>query len=632
MRPRKRGTWALTGALVVAGSLGLAACGGDSGGDTKTTGGTTDKGTSTTAAAKGGIFRVGTTDFGFNGGFDPSGEYLGWAWDLYSNLLVRPLAGYRHTKGAAGVEILPDLAEAIPEPTDNGTTWTFKIKKGVKFGPPVNREVTSKDVAYAFQRIATKSVTAQYGFYYNEIQGLADYRDGKAKTISGITTPDDQTIVFKTTKAVGDFPYRLAMPATAPIPQEVAKCFTKAGEYGRYVIATGPYMIKGSDKLNATSCATMKPIAGFNPTKSLSLVRNPNYDPATDSTEMREALPDGFEFVINTNVKDIFDKIEKGLYEDSVDAVPPDVARRFSQDEAKKDRLESNNDDSTNYIYMNMAEAPFDDVHVRKAVNWAIDRGALQKAWGGPFYGQVGSHIVPPTVYGAGADIADYNPYATDSDAGDLAKAQEEMKQSAYDANKDGVCDAKACNDVLFLNRSIDPFVKMTPVIRDALAKIGIKVKVRELTTGPAYETSGVIANRIQVGSNARWGKDYPDASTFFQPLFDGRNLLATGNSGYALTGLTAAQAKEFKIPYPKGGVPSVDADIDKCLALGGTERNACWAALDKKLSEEVVPWAVYMFGKNTDLLGPAVTKWDFDQFSGEAAYAHVAVDPAKQK
>lgn len=625
MRPRKKGTWALLGALVLAGSLGLAACGGDDSGDGDSNGG------DDTAAAKGGIYRVGTTDFGFNGGFDPSGEYLGWAWGLYSNLLTRQLTGYRHTAGGPGTELVPDLAEAIPEPTDGGTTWTFTIKKGIKFAPPVNREVTSKDVAYAFERIGTESVVAQYGFYYGDIVGMAEFKEGKAKTIAGITTPDDSTIVIKTTKPIGDLPYRLAMPATGAFPKEVAGCFTKAGEYGRYLIASGPYMIKGTDKLDITSCKTMKPISGFNPTKQLSLVRNPNYDPATDSAEAREALPDGFEFIINTNEKDIFDKIEAGEYEDSVDAVPPEVARRYSQDDALKDRLKSYTDDSTNYIYMNLAEKPFDDVNVRKAVNYVMDRDALVRAWGGPFYGEPGTHIAPPGLYPGSTEFDGYDPFASENNAGDLAKAQEAMKASAYDTDKDGVCDDGSCSGVLFLNRSVEPFVKMTPIIRESLAKIGIKVQVRELPTGPAYETSGVVANRIQIGANARWGKDYPDASTFMV-LFDGRNLLPTGNSGYALVGITAEQAKEFKIELPAGGVPSVDADIDKCSAALGDERTACWAALDKKLTEEVVPWVPYMFGKNTDLLGPAVTKWDFDQFSGEAAYAHVAVDPSKQK
>ncbi len=107
------------------------------------------------------------------------------------------------------------------------------------------------------------------------------------------------------------------MPATAPIPQEVAKCYTQAAEYGRYVISSGPYMIDGSDKLDITSCATQKPISGFNPNTGLNLVRNPNYDPATDDAEIRQSNPDRFEISVNTNLDNIFAKIERGELEGS---------------------------------------------------------------------------------------------------------------------------------------------------------------------------------------------------------------------------------------------------------------------------------------------------------------------------
>ena len=126
---------------------------------------------------------------------------------------------------------------------------------------------------------------AQYGFYYT---GVIKGMDGKAKSaetkISGIETPDDQTIIFNLEKPTGDFLYRLSMPAAAPIPEEVGKCFTKAGDYGRYVMSNASYMIQGSDKLDISSCDAMKPISGFDPSKSITLVRNPNYDQATDDT------------------------------------------------------------------------------------------------------------------------------------------------------------------------------------------------------------------------------------------------------------------------------------------------------------------------------------------------------------
>ena len=95
------------------------------------------------------------------------------------------------------------------------------------------------------------------------------------------------------------------MPAAGPIPPEVTDCFTKAGDYGRFLIASGPYMIEGSDQLDITSCDTMKAISGFNPEKFLNLVRNPNYDPATDSPEVRSNYPDRFEYT---------DQLERGRH------------------------------------------------------------------------------------------------------------------------------------------------------------------------------------------------------------------------------------------------------------------------------------------------------------------------------
>ncbi len=215
--------------------------------------------------AKGGTFRIANTDFANSDGFDPSGEYFGSDWMIYSTTMLRTLVSTPFTAGDAGEELVPDIATEVPEPSADGLTYTFTLKDGISFGPPVNREVTSQDIKYSFERIGTPSVAAQYAFYYNVIEGMEEFAAGDANTISGITTPDDKTITFKLTQPVGDFLYRLSMPATAPIPEEVAKCHTQAAEYGRYIVTTGPYMIEGADKLDISSCASQKPISGFNP-------------------------------------------------------------------------------------------------------------------------------------------------------------------------------------------------------------------------------------------------------------------------------------------------------------------------------------------------------------------------------
>ncbi len=122
----------------------------------------------------------------------------------------------------------------------------------------------------------------------------------------------------------------MAMPATAPIPDEVAKCFEgKPGEYGRNLVSTGPYMIEGSDSVDISSCGKIKPTSGFDGQTKLDLVRNPNYDPKTDTKKARENFPDEFEFMVNANADDILNKVEAGelrhRHLDDPAAVPEEV-------------------------------------------------------------------------------------------------------------------------------------------------------------------------------------------------------------------------------------------------------------------------------------------------------------------
>ena len=155
-------------ALAAAATLGLAACGGDDNEAADTSGGGGGGSSDITevikqlggpvtygTVAKGGTYRIANTDFAQSDGFDPTGEYFGSAWTIYNNLLLRTLVSYDYTAGPAGNELRADLATEIPEPSADGLTYTFTLKDGVTFGPPVNRPITSKDIAYAFERIAT---------------------------------------------------------------------------------------------------------------------------------------------------------------------------------------------------------------------------------------------------------------------------------------------------------------------------------------------------------------------------------------------------------------------------------------------------------------------------------------------
>jgi peptide/nickel transport system substrate-binding protein len=259
-----------------------------------------------------------------------------------------------------------------------------------------------------------------------------------------------------------------------------------------------------------------------------------------------------------------------------------------------------------------------------------MDKDGIHRAWGGSTAGDIATHIMPPEMTGGTPTAEEYDPYPSDGFAGDVEQAKEHMSQSKYDTDQDGMCDDPACKGIILINRNFPPYSDMGPVIQASLKKIGIDVQIRELETDAAYTTIQTPAEKIPIASNAGWGKDYADASTFMV-LFDSRNIAETGNYNYSLVGITPAQAKEVGATVPSEPVPGVDEQIDACNELLDQERVDCWIEVDKTLMEDVVPWVPYIWTKNVDLIGPAVTQYDYDQFSGETAYAHIAVDESQQ-
>jgi len=579
-----------------------------------------------TPSQKGGTYSVAFEhSFGFTDSFDPTGEYYQYSFNIFSNLMIRTLVGYDHLAGAAGNKVVPDIATTVPRPTDGGKTYTFHLRRGVKFGPPVNRAVTSKDVLYAFERLAKPKNGGEYSFYYSPIVGFDAYGSGKAKTISGIQTPDASTIVFHLTKPVGDFLYRMAMPATGPIPQEVAGCFEgQAGRYGRDVVSTGPYMIAGADKVDASSCSKLKTMSGFDGVASLKLVRNPDYDSATDSPAARQNFPDEFDFTVNANPNDIVDQVAAGTLDDeNAASLPPEALERYSRDASKRKYLHLDPADGTLYLSMNLTQAPFDDVHVRKAMNWVMDKAALRQAYGGASLGKIANHIVPDSIFDN--QLAEYAPYKTAGDHGSLVKAKQAMRGSKYDTKHDGTCGAPQCRNVTLLTDATYPFPKILPVVQADAKELGITFHV--ISINGAYPTLQTTAKNIAIAAFPGWFKDYADALTFFSPLFDGRTIIPTGNVNYSLVGMKPSQAKSLGVTGDTTGVPNVNAELDRCSVLIGSPRLACYEALDRKLMTTVIPWVPYLSPNSVHIVGPHVTHWQFDQFSAATALAHVSVD-----
>ena len=582
------------------------------------------------ASHRGGVYRVGW-EYSFQGdGFDPTGENQYGTIGIYSNLLLRTLVGYDHVAGVAGTKLVPDLAIRVPAPTNSGRTYTFTLKRGVRFGPPVNREIRSSDIRYALERLARPRNRGWAGDYFAGLVGYHAYRDGRARSIAGASTPNARTISFTLTRPDAGFPHYLTLPPVAPIPPEVARCFEgKPGRYGSDLVSSGPYMIAGADQVKLGSCASLEPMRGITPT-TLSLVRNPRYDPKTDSPEARESNPDRFEFVAfqgggqTSSPARVVERLKAGELDDGFFVSAPRVLLDYAKTARAQDRLHVNSANWPVFVVLRLTQPPFDDAHVRRALAWALDRAALRKALGGPLPGELAGHIVPDELLGD--RLRGYAPFHTHGDHGDLAKARAEMARSRYRTKK-GVCVAKACKGVFLSKLTNSPFysagTRMEPLLHDAAARLGITLADHSRDFGKLFDPASDIA----LAPNADWVNDFGDPATFLDRLFSSSRLDPKLNLDFSFVGITPRQAKRLGVKGDVKNVPSVDADIARCRVLSGSARLDCYAALDRKLTTEIVPWIPLEWRNRITILGRQVTRWDFDQVAGTTAFAHVAVE-----
>ncbi len=583
-----------------------------------------------THSLAGGVYRVGMEanifnngTFGWEDGFDPTGEMDTRAWEIYSNLLLRTLVGTNHVAGAAGNVLVPDLATSVPTPTSGGTRYSFTLKAGIMFGPPLDREITSADVRYAIERMAIPgNGDAGVAKLFRVIRGFSAYRHGTATSIAGITTPNARTIRFDLTRPAGYFPALLTIPATAPVPAEVARCFDgHPSRYGSDVIASGPYMIEGSGSINVGSCSSIKPISGLTGT-SLTLVRNPSYDPHADSRAARENNPDRFVFVVPGSAVVVANKLTAGELEDADLSASPKVLAPYMARAQKRGLLRINPSGIVFYTAMNLTQPPFDDVHIRKAFAWIVDRSALRDVFVTPAGGTVPEHAVPNDLLGN--TLTRFAPFATPGDHGNLARARAEIAKSKY-AHAGGVCTAGACKRIHaesaygFGPESYAGSQRVQPAIEADAAKIGLTFVHRGIKPDQPGSNNPIIFTM-------EWVKLLPDPANYLDIQLAGSLISRRENANVSLVGLSPALASSLRIKGRVTGVPSIDGDLARCNAQTGADRIACDAQVDRKVSSEIVPWVPFLARDRISILGPQVAKWGFDGALGFTAYAHVAV------
>jgi ABC-type transport system substrate-binding protein len=317
------------------------------------------------------------------------------------------------------------------------------------------------------------------------------------------------------------------------------------------------------------------------------LVRNSEWNRDSDPIRGNYAYADRIEITIGGTPEDYGQKIERGDLDLQIDGVQPaDILRTYATDPSRQDRLISHESAALEYASLTVAAPPFDDVHVRRAVNWIVDKSAIIRLIGGNLNGTVAYHDVPNVSLGGA--LNDYKPFATPGDAGDVSKAMGEMKLSKYDANQDGLCDAPECDNVVALGSPDSPYAEVAQSLQQNFAKIGIDLKLELLDN--RFEILDEPSNLAPMDTIAGWGSAPYDPTDIEGPVFGSAYIGPDACCNEVLLGASPEQLKEWG--YPVTQVPSVDADIAECDSMQlGPARTACWIALDKKLTEELAVW-----------------------------------------
>lgn len=521
-----------------------------------------------TDAQPGGTMRwasIGDVDY-----MDPGQAYTVTFFAYVARGTLRTLVSYPNTPNfEEQATAVPDLATELGKPNADNTEWTYTIKDGVKFGPAIGgksipgvtgEEITSADIKYAVERLFIPSVGAGYATYYEDIEGVEEFTSGKADEISGIETPDDKTIIFKLSSSLGDWDYRMSMPATTAVPKDFASKFDsqKDSDYDSNVVASGPYYIDS-----------------YTPQEDVHMVRNEEWDPDTD--DIREAYVDEVEWKQGFENAVCVEKVLSNDYDTAVDCEPegPQL-KEIAGSEDFSSRFFNLPIACTSYLFMNTTVEPFSDEKVRQAINYAVDKEQQLKVLGGPFVGDIASSVLPPGMDGH-LPTADYDPFPTSGNTGDPEKATEMLKGTAAEGGWH--------EPLLLVGDASGAGPKQLESLRADLEAIGFdNLEIKELNY-PDYFTQfyQVPATNTALGF-AAWCEDYPSPVTFLKPLLYGPNILPQGNSNYS-----------------ELDDPEVNAAIEEAESLPAKEAVAAWEEANR-LSTESAAWVPLRWYLDRDL------------------------------
>ncbi|MHA5050883.1 ABC transporter substrate-binding protein [Streptomyces sp. SD15] len=512
--------------------------------------------------------------------FDPARLYTSGGGNVPS-LVFRTLTTRNRESGAAGAEVVPDLATDTGRPSENATVWTYTLKKGLKYedGTPI----TSADIKYGIERSFAAELSGGAPYLRDWLIGGADYQGPykDKKGLDSIETPDGLTIVFHLNKPEGEFPYLATQTQFAPVP-EAKDTGTK---YEEHPISSGPYKV----------------VKNENDGERLTLERNTYWSASVDAE--RKAYPDTIDVRSGLDSSVINQRLSSSQGADATAVTtdtnlgPAELAK-VTGDKELAARVGTGHFGYTNYLAFNPKVKPFDDPKVRQAISYAIDRSSVINAAGGSSLAEAATTYLPnQKSFG-------YTPYDhfPAGESGNPEKAKALLKEAGYE---DGLTLPLTHSN----SKDFETGPEIATAIQDALKKAGITVKLQGLEENDYSDK--IHSVKTEPGFFlAHWGADWPSGGPFLAPIFDGRQIVKDGanfNTGFL-------------------NDKSVNDEIDAINKLTDLDEAAKrWGALDKKIGEQAltVPLFHPVYKR---LYGSAVRNIVISDWTGVLDISQVAV------
>lgn len=543
----------LFGAAVVLVVLVVAGCGGSS----KSSKSSSSTNGAPSAGAAGGTM-ITLANAAPSGSPDPQVNYTLQEWQF---LIITHdgLLAFKRVGGPEGAKLVPDLATAMPQVSSDGLTYKFTLRRGIKFSN--GQTVTPQDVKATFERLFKIGTSPNAGTWYNAIKGGdACVKTPKTCSLSQGITISGNDITFHLARPDPEFLYQIAVPFAFILPAS-----TPAKQLNIPPPGTGPYKW-----------------AAYNPNKEIKLVRNPNFK-VWSSDAQPAGLPDSIVQKFGLSVESEVTQVENGQADfiANSDQIPADRLNELSQKYGAQVHISPLY--STYYFAMNTRIPPFNNLKARQAVNYATDRNALVKIYGGPRLNSPTCQVLPPNFPG----YKPYCPYTANPGSGkwtapDMTKAKQLMDQSGQKG-----ATVKVNTDTTPTDKALgEYFVNL-------LNNLGFKAKPQFLSNAIQYTYVQNSKNKVEFAFSD-WYDDYPAASDFLNILLGCASFHPNSNSSPNIAAFCNQSIQSKMDQAAKTGVRNLQAANDQ------------WAQVDKEVTDQA-PWVAMFNPKQLNFVSARV-------------------------